>query len=226
MSFSLRTVIPWGRSFEEYVAMFDLKEADLSRRILGCGDGPSSFNAIATRRMCRIVSADPIYQFCKDDIAGRIEQTAASVADQLRRNSGEFAWSHFKSVEDVIATRMSAMQMFLDDYDLGRGSRYVGAALPALPFERRQFSLALCSHFLFLYSEHYDAEFHIRSLLELTRVAEEVRVFPLLELGSRPSRHLNQVIDAIEQQGCRTERLRVPYEFQRGGNEMLRVMSP
>src|SRR5688500_15829454 len=124
MSFSLDSVVPWGRSFEEYVAMFEMSEDDLSRPILGCGDGPASFNAIATRKGRRIISADPIYQFSKEDIAGRIKQTAASVAEQLRRNADEFVWSHFQSVEALIEARTSAMREFLDDYDQGRGSRY------------------------------------------------------------------------------------------------------
>jgi len=34
MGFTLDTVVPWGRSHEEYVAMFDLSEAELGRRIL------------------------------------------------------------------------------------------------------------------------------------------------------------------------------------------------
>jgi hypothetical protein len=41
-----------------------------------------------------------------------------------------------------------------------------------------------------MYSEQYDAEFHIRSINELARVASEVRVFPLIDLAARPSRHL------------------------------------
>ena len=44
----LEQVVPWGRSLAEYRAMFALSEADLQRRILGCGDGPASFNAEMT----------------------------------------------------------------------------------------------------------------------------------------------------------------------------------
>jgi hypothetical protein len=45
MTFTLDSVVPWGRSFDEYVAMFALSEEDLGRRVLGCADGPASFNA-------------------------------------------------------------------------------------------------------------------------------------------------------------------------------------
>ncbi|MEJ2690734.1 MAG: SAM-dependent methyltransferase, partial [Deltaproteobacteria bacterium] len=50
MSFTLEKVVPWGRSFAEYAAMFALSKADLQGRILGCGDGPASFNASLSRQ--------------------------------------------------------------------------------------------------------------------------------------------------------------------------------
>ena len=47
MSFHLRDVVPWGRSYDEYVRMFALSEADLASKMLGCADGPASFNVEA-----------------------------------------------------------------------------------------------------------------------------------------------------------------------------------
>src|SRR5215471_7275287 len=55
---TLDRVVPWGRSFDEYCRMFALEEPDLARRILGCGDGPASFNAVATRRGLTVTSCD------------------------------------------------------------------------------------------------------------------------------------------------------------------------
>ena len=43
--FTLDSVVPWGRSFDEYCAMFDLSDRDLDLKILDCGGGPASFNA-------------------------------------------------------------------------------------------------------------------------------------------------------------------------------------
>ena len=36
---------PWGRNLAEYSAMFKLSSTELEASILGCGDGPASFNA-------------------------------------------------------------------------------------------------------------------------------------------------------------------------------------
>jgi hypothetical protein len=225
MAFELASVVPWGRSFDEYVAMFALTKEDLSKRILGCGDGPASFNAVATRRGCRVVSADPIYCFSANEIRSRIEETARSIAEQTRRNRDEFVWEHFESVEQLIESRMSAMDEFLADYPLGlEEHRYVHASLPSLPFGGASFDIALCSHFLFLYSEQHDVDFHVTAINELRRTSDEVRIFPLLELGATPSRHLAAVTAQLEHEGRSVQRIRVAYEFQVNGNEMLRVV--
>ena len=220
--FQLEKVVPWGRSFDEYVAMFALESQDFGRRILGCGDGPASFNTELSTRGGRVVSVDPIYRFSVDEIAARIDETYPVVLEQTRRNADEFVWSHICSVEELGQVRMSAMSKFLADYTNGkREGRYLDAELPNLPFPDRAFELALCSHFLFLYSAHFDAAFHLQSLRELRRVAEEVRVFPLLELGAVKSRHLDIVLSQLTSDGYQTDIVKVPYEFQKGGNEML-----
>ena len=205
--------------------MFDLTQDDLSKRILGCGDGPASFNAVATRRGCRVVSVDPIYCFSADQIRSRIEETAATIAEQTRRNRDEFVWTHFESVERLIEARMHAMDELLADYPFGlEERRYVHASLPSLPFSDACFDIALCSHFLFLYSEQHGIDFHVAAINELRRTSGEVRIFPLLELGGAPSRHLAAVAAELERRGRSVRRVRVPYEFQVNGNEMLRIV--
>jgi len=98
MAFSLKEAVPWGRSFEEYVEMFSLSGEDLAKRILGCGDGPASFNATLTGRGGRVLSIDPIYQFTTEEISGRIDETYQIVMEQTRRNSHEFLWDRICSV--------------------------------------------------------------------------------------------------------------------------------
>ena len=223
--FTLSSVVPWGRSFDEYRRMFALTDADLAGRILGCGDGPASFNAEATRRGTQVVSCDPLYQFSAAQIQQRIDETAPEVLEQARRNAHEFVWN--EAIPDIDALkrmRMIAMSVFLDDYAQGRASgRYLDASLPSLPFADGAFGLALCSHFLFLYSQQRDEAFHLQSMRELGRVARDVRIFPLLALGGQPSPHLGAAREALTRDGWQTSIERVPYEFQRGGNEMLRV---
>ena len=224
MSFTLENVVPWGRSFDEYVAMFALSDADLRGRILGCGDGPASFNASLARRGGRVVSVDPLYLFSAEDVRNRIRQTYDNVMEQTWKNSHEFVWTSIKTVDELGQVRMAAMEEFLLDYPLGmEQGRYVVGELPYLPFADRRFDLAVCSHLLFLYSKQLSADFHLESIQELCRVAGEVRIFPLLELGARTSRHLQTVSAGLSAQAYAVTIIPVSYEFQRGGNQMMRV---
>ena len=189
--FTLDEVVPWGRSFDEYRRMFALCDADLQRSVLGCADGPSSFNAEATRRGAKVISADPLYRFANAEIRERIEATSEQILEQTRRNVDEFVWDTIRSIDELGAVRMEAMRSFLEDFESGkRQGRYVDAELPTLSFPDASFDLALCSHFLFLYTEQLTAAFHQAAIRELCRVAAEVRIFPLLALGGR-LRHMS-----------------------------------
>ena len=224
MGFRLEEVVPWGRSYSEYRDMFALTRGDLGKRILGCADGPASFNAEQTKKGGIVISADPLYRFSSDTIRTRIEQTFVTVLGETRKNAEEFVWERIPSVEVLGETRRQAMEVFLDDYTQGKeAGRYLDRSLPTLSFPDHDFGIALCSHYLFLYSAHLSLDFHLESLRELARVAKDVRVFPLLELGAIPSRHLDDVSRILTEEGLRVSIERVPYEFQRGGNRMLRV---
>ncbi len=84
--FTLKEVIPWGRSFDEYRRMFDLTDADFRLRILGCADGPASFNAVATGLGMKVTSVDPLYAFGGAEIRGRIKDVLPQVLEQTRQN--------------------------------------------------------------------------------------------------------------------------------------------
>ena len=225
MAFTLKSIVPWGRSFDEYVAMFALSNADLQKKILGCSDGPASFNCVLTQKGGHIISVDPLYQFNAQEIEKRIHDTYQEVIEQADRNKHEFVWNSISSVKELGRIRMEAMKSFLSDYPKGLSEgRYVVGSLPALPFARKRFDIALSSHFLFLYSTQLSEEFHIQSIKELCRIAHEVRVFPLLELGSIKSRHIESVKKKLIDKDLIIAIEKVPYEFQKGGNEMMTIM--
>lgn len=206
--------------------MFGLTEADLGLHILGCGDGPAGFNSELTKRGGHIVSVDPVYVFDAEQIRARILETYETVMSQMRKNHSDYVWGVIPSVEQLGSLRMSAMETFLADFDVGKqAGRYIPGALPSLPFANGEFDITLSSHFLFLYSAHLSAEFHLQALQEMLRVSHEVQVFPLLTLDGATSPYLHFVNEHLANQGFGLEVKRVPYEFQRGGNEML-VIKP
>jgi hypothetical protein len=224
VAIQLKEVIPWGRSFEEYRRMFALSEEDLSGRILGCGDGPASFNAEAAARGHTVVSCDPLYACPATEIERRVQDCYADLITQVRRNLDAFVWQEFADPDALGRCRLAAMRCFVADFETGKSEgRYVAASLPRLPFEDGRFDLAIISHFLFLYSDRLDLEFHERSIEELLRVASEVRIFPLLTLEGKLSAHVGPIHTHLAGKGWKVEHAVVPYEFQRGGNEMLRI---
>lgn len=227
MPFTLDDVVPWGRSFDEYVEMFALTPGDLDGRILGCGDGPASFHTTLNQRGGRILSVDPLYEFGTEDLRARIDATYDTVLREARRNTEQFNWEEIQTVSELGRRRMAAMREFLADLPAGRTEgRYVAGKLPDLPLPDDSFDLALCGHFLFLYTDRLDHSFHMASVVELVRLAPEVRIFPLLDLDGGPSRHVAPTLEDLRRSGYPVEVRTVPYHFRKGGNEMLVIRRP
>jgi len=222
MAIRYESVVPWGRSYREYVSMFDLTHSDLNKSILGCGDGPASFNYMMYKNGKKAVSIDIIYQLTSLEIEQRINDTFEIVLNQTGNNRDKFVWSNIKNIDELGRVRLSAMKEFLNDFEKGKiDNRYIFAELPNLPFNNRQFDLALSSHFLFLYSDNLSLDFHTQSIAEMLRVAKEVRIFPLLDMNANESPYAENVINTFNKKGYSVDRVKVDYEFQKGGNKML-----
>jgi hypothetical protein len=222
MAVTLKQIVPFGRLLWEYEAMFALSQSDKKGRILGCGDGPASFNAQMSAQGYRVTSVDPIYCFSTTEIQQRFDQVAPDILAQVRSTPDDWVWSYHKNPDTLLANRQAALEGFLADYEAGlRAGRYLNAELPHLPFADQWFDLALCSHLLFLYSEQLDLAFHIAGVQELCRVAVEVRIFPLLTLAGQASPHIEPVRRVLNSTGIESRIVLVDYEFQKGGNKML-----
>jgi hypothetical protein len=224
MTIQYQSIVPWGRTFQEYVDMFHLTALDLDQSILGCGDGPASFNCTMKQNGKQAISVDPIYQFTKEQISARIDETYHNVMHQTRQNQDLFIWNKIKDVDTLGSIRMEAMQKFLEDYEIGKNeNRYIHAALPILPFSNQQFDLSLSSHFLFLYSDNLTLEFHLQSISEMLRVSKETRIFPLVDTNAKRSPYVDAVILHYLALGFAVDEIKVDYEFQKGGNTMLKI---
>jgi hypothetical protein len=204
--------------------MFSLSREDMGASIVSCADGTASFNAEMTRAGRRVTSVDPLYHFSPEEIRSRIDATCTLMVDSARTSAQRFCWNDVASPDDLGNRRMLAMADFLADYSTARGSgRYLAESLPHLSLESHSFDLALCSHFLFLYSHRFDLDFHLRSIHEMLRVAREVRIFPLLDMDGWKSVHLEPLMNQLDDFNIHATIERVDYEFQLGGNEMLRI---
>jgi len=215
-------VLVSSRSFEEYCAAFDLDPGRLPARILDCGAGASDFAAQAARRGAAATAVDPRYGPGAD--VGELARAGQrSGTDMIASHADRFTYAWYGSPEARAEMRDGAIERFATDYRT-HPDRYLAAELPSLPFPDRAFDLAVCSHLLFTWATDLGEPWHHDAILELTRVATEVRLFPLvLQQTGAPVPFLPTLVDRLRAAGIAAERRTVAYEFQRGANQMLRL---
>jgi hypothetical protein len=203
--------------------MFSLTESNLKLAILDCASGAASFNAEMTRQGQKVISCDPHYQRTPVEIGDLIQEPDHNFIKLFQENRGSYRWDYFESPEHLAEVRRKARQEFLEDFPSGlQQGRYVNASLPVLPFKNGKFDLALCSHFLFT-DPHLSEEDYLEAITEMCRVAKEIRVFPLLDRYGGRSEHLNPIVTELRNRSFHVKIDVVDYQFQIGGNEMLRV---
>jgi len=227
MTITMDRVYLWGRPFWEYMQMFKLSKEDLDKRILDCAGGPAAFNDDLTKLGGSIVSVDPAYEMEPAAIKGHIDEAHKVVGRILGENMQHYNMDLYNhSVDEYCQVHMASMEDFLADFPVGRSEgRYLVGALPRLPFEDRQFDLALCGNLLFAYRDVFSIDFHVRAIEELCRVAGEARVFPVTRPGSRETTDLEDIMRQLTEHGYRAERVELAYEFRKFNKEMLRVVA-
>jgi len=224
MSVTLDSVVPWGRSLDEYSKMFNLPSDIHEIKIASLADGPASFNAEVTRLGGDVVSIDPIYCLTIDEIKDAFEKSAETVIGQVKATPDNWTWSYHSCPDGLLRAREKVLDEFLSDFVTGIDQgRYIEGSLPDTGLEESSCDLALCSHFLFLYSEHFDYDFHIASIREMCRLADDVRVFPILTLKQDISPYLYPIMNELREDGYMCSIEKVDYELQKGGNEMLKI---
>nr|WP_321356316.1 hypothetical protein [uncultured Draconibacterium sp.] len=223
MAYQLKNVVPWGRNLDEYISMFNLTSLDRTEKIISFGDGPASFNSEMTKRNGKVISIDPLYQFSSQEIKQRIDEIKGIVIEQTKNNTGNFVWRMIKNVKELEQIRLSAMAKFLQDFENGKKEkRYINHELPnKTEFDDLAFDLGLSSHFLLLYSQ-LGLDFHIASIAEMLRISKEIRIFPILNLDAKKSELLADIIEYFGSDFV-VNIQKVNYEFQKNGNEMLKI---
>jgi hypothetical protein len=218
----------YGRTLAEYLKIFDI---DLSCwrgcSILDCPAGASSFVAEAHRRQgIETVACDPLYGNDLTHLIDKGEADIQHVMERVARVPHLFKWEFYPSINALREYSTLALRRFQEDYLHGLAEQwYIKTELPRLPFEDRRFGLVLSGHFLFTYSNRFDYTFHRDAILELLRVsAQEVRIYPIQGPDAQPYQYMDRLLSDLRQKGIVAEISPVPFEFQRGSNQMLRLM--
>lgn len=220
----LERIIFIGRTFEEYMDMFLLTEEELKgKKILDCPAGACSFTAIGNKSGIDVTACDIAYYHSDEDLKNKGLQDIEHAMEHMQKAQNNYRWNYFKNIEGLRNHRLSALQECA--YDMKESNeRYIPVTLPSLPFKDKEFDLLLSAHFLFMYADRLDFQFHIDTLNELLRVTkEEIRVFPLVDLEGKRYEHLGKVIRYLTDNGCSVEEVKVPYEFQANANSMLKI---
>jgi hypothetical protein len=212
-----------SRSFDEYKAMFNLSETDLSRMILDCPGGAAGFTS-AVNHLGGDVTACDIAYFDSDaqKLAGIVARETVRGNFYIRAHSEHYDWTFFADPDEHLRLRQHAAEEFAAD--IARNpQRYVAGRLPALPFPDASFDLVLSSHLLFSYSDRLDSGFHLDAITELMRVARsELRIFPLVDSGTAALYpRLDTLLTGLRDRGIAGEVVEVEYRFHRGAHHML-----
>ena len=220
MGAALDTLVITPRPLADYRNMFRLTDAELvAGPILDCPAGASPFGAQVRAMGGTVTSVDPAYTLPRAELADRIwsdlaalrvwADTAIDPADRDDRGTTDALMRWWEPAVDE----------FLRDY--AEDERYVAAALPALPFPDRHFTLSLSSHLLFTYPHLMSFEAHLANVRELVRVTSgEVRVFPLADTTFTPYARLDEVRAVLLDGGVHTETRATDCTFK-GAGEML-----
>ena len=197
-SFSIPFVAFFGRNYQEYLAMFSLDESSLlGRSILDCPSGPDSFVAVGSKHGLDVIGCDPMYAMSLEQLLKSGKEHIDECFAQIEQTPGNF---DIRDMEKFRRDKYDALESFSKDYLSGKGTRYIDASLPNLPFGDRQFDLVLSSHFLFCYSSvedggmmqgnMFDLDFHFTCITELARVTRsELRMTPTHSMQAPPRRH-------------------------------------
>jgi hypothetical protein len=220
----LERIVFIGRTFEEYFDMFSLSEEELQgKKILDCPAGACSFTAVGNKSGLDVTACDIAYYHSGKDLKNKGIQDIEHAMEHMQKAQNNYKWEYFKDVEGLRNHRLSALQDCAKDMKESSG-RYIPVTLPSLPFKNEEFDILLSAHFLFMYADRLDYQFHIDTLNELLRVTkEEVRIFPLVDLEGKRYEHLDKLINYLAENGCTVEEVKVPYEFQANANSMLKI---
>jgi len=223
MNSKLKGPIFTARSFDEYIKMFNLDIDKLkNKNILDCAAGASSFTSQMTKREYEVKALDLMYDkdplFLKETCQKHLD----ALIDGLTPLKDHFKWNYFKDLGELKKHRLNAQNDFIEDYTEYRDKKYIKGDLNKLPFKDNAFSLILCSHLLFIYDHRLSYDFHLNSINEMIRVADEVRIYPLVKHRAIKSAFVKRIEDDLMEKADITIE-KVNYEFRKGGNQMMKL---
>lgn len=222
----------FGRDFAEYTQMFNLTPESLSgKSVLDCPGGPSTFGQEARQLGVSVTSCDPQYEKSSQELQEVFERQLNSIASKVTSQSDVF--DPGKPQLDLDARKQLLAEFLFQFSNDAEKRHYVPAKLPILPFTDNNFDLALSGNLLFMYSDpshggilrnsSLDFDFHLKSIIELLRVAREARIYPIKGAHAESIPFLPHLLDELKRRNYTTSVEHVGYRDLKGAHHMLRV---
>lgn len=205
---------------DDYCYMFALSQNELQMKILNYQAGVDSFGEQMANRQLAVKNIDPLYQWPLT----QIKTLQATAQQALRENLKQHPTYYYQPeyIEKLLPRQNAGV--FFKDFSAGlTGGRYVAAQLPNLPFANETFDLALVKFFLFTDTHSLSLAFHLQAIQELLRVANEVRIYPLVTRQGEISPWVGEVIAQLQKLNCDSEIMVSKLQLQNQGNTLLRV---
>lgn len=160
----LERIVFIGRTFKEYLDMFSLSLAELKgKKTLDCPAGACSFTALGNKMGLDITACDIAYYHSRKDLEMKGLQDIEHAMKHMEKAESIYIWDYFKDIESLGEQRLNALKDCTRDMGIS-SEQYVPATLPSLPFKDGEFDMLLSAHFLFMYSDQLDYEFHTKTL--------------------------------------------------------------
>jgi hypothetical protein len=213
-----------GRTWEEYLLIFNLKEEQLiGKHVLDCPGGACSFTAAANQKGIISAAVDAAYYYSIEALEKKglddIEYTISKIEEVKDR----CRWDYFEDTEQLKKERVKALTQCINDMRADN-TRYFPAVLPILPFKNNSFDITLSAHLLFMYADKIDYNFHLQTIKEMMRVTkEEIRIFPITDMNGKRYEQIDEIKEWVSTKGWEVTEIKVPYELHRNVNTMLKL---
>lgn len=222
MKLDLKDIVLVGRTFDEYYKMFNISNINKNAKILDVASGVSSFCAEARALGYDVTASDRIYCFSAEEIEEKCAKDLELTMEKALEAKDLYKWDFFKDIESLKKHRKKAYMRFIEDYKQKRAERYVNTEYPKSNFKDKQFNISLVSHFLFMYDEFLDYEFHKKVIKELIRItSKEIRIFPMLNLKGEKSLFIKKLMNDKDFTTNKMEIKKEGYELLSGADEIL-----
>jgi hypothetical protein len=220
----MRKRVLWGHHLAEYRDMFALPKDLSDLKLLEFGSGPTAINAELSAKGLDIVSCDPWFDMDMRHMQQQFQLLFREQVSRVSAHPSQFDFEKYGGIEVFLAKRQEGMQTFFKDFPQGFAEgRYCGLQAGKLPFSSARFDLALCSNYLFADIPEQNLGFHLYWIQELTRVAREVRFYPLTDQEGRVSDRLGEVLLALQQDNYQVAIENVPFRLVPASKAVLKV---